>query len=159
VTLRDYLPRISDARIKLDQYLRGAGKDDPAREPMLLAMRYFEIAGDVWPLSQTAVSAWTNGMIEAQNRIGQQLRNEQGLVANCGFLGELMKKAEADHAGAVTQAQAELQKKPRSQNQLTIRSANTDFIPTEVALSLKPAQLWTCASPKVAQAEMLSNKP
>lgn len=48
VSYRDYMPRVLDAKIKVDKYLAGAAKDDPTAKRVTTIMQMYIIAAKGW---------------------------------------------------------------------------------------------------------------
>jgi hypothetical protein len=151
VSLREYSPRVLDAKVKVDQYLSSpVAGDEKVRGAISVAMRYYELASNVWPLTITPLGRWTAEMLEMDRRLGLVLREEKEL-ATCPAIASVLKDADATNERLVALAKIEAQKKPRSQDPSIIRGAQSDHV--NPSLRLRPQILWGCASSKIGEAE------
>jgi hypothetical protein len=77
LSYRDYAPRVLDAKVKIDQYLKLPSRGDgDIRNAIGLALRYYELASQAWNASifkDRATAAQVNRIILEDESIGQCL--------------------------------------------------------------------------------------
>jgi hypothetical protein len=128
INYRDYSTRVLDAKVRVDKY-RDSGANDPARDAIVAAMKYYEMGSQAWGL-RVGVGGNASGlgrMVE----IGEQIR-----VDSCPDFAGLIANADAFYAKA---------KKGASDQD---RNA---FLGSMAGGSV--GTFWKCGADKVAQAE------
>lgn len=84
ITRVDYAPRVSDARIKVDQYLSEAGTGStPAKQAIHKAMEYYSIAANAWT---TKTKIFGQPVIELPVDVARVLDECQGFKAHVARL-------------------------------------------------------------------------
>jgi hypothetical protein len=149
ISLRDYSPRVLDARVTVDRYLNSASKDAPGVANISLAMRYYEIANLAWPITTTSGV----NSVAPSTRLAETIRAEKDQLAGaCPKIAGVVTQADAKNAKSLALAAAEAQKKPRAQNQMVLRPTD-DLIIQLMLNALRPPEVWACAEKQIADAE------
>lgn len=153
ITFRDYTPRVLDARIKIDQYLRTPENNDvDIRALMKSAMRYYEMAAEYWPLTVMPLSGWSMRMFQLERTMAEEFRSDKDFQA-CPAIVRILNAADSQNSKNKVLAEQELTKKPRAQNRYVIRSASEDSLAIAMTLRLSIQDLWSCANAKASEVE------
>ena len=132
VGYRDYAPRVLDARIKVDHYLKSAQENEKARAPISSAMRYYELAAQ----------AWNTNLVTTSKSLGSTLEVFKALVED----------KEVSECPALKSMLAEVRRSvpPFAKSPMDISGVMGTFLGQN-----RLPTLWACAKDKISEAETL----
>jgi hypothetical protein len=126
VTYRDYATRVVDTRVRVDEAIRTA--PEPARGPIVAAMRYHELASKAW---------------------NYKIREPLG-----GFR-EIAQAVETDETLRLCPAMAKLLESGNAKAAELKRTGEERLRVVGVEIAFDIPSIWACASDKIAEAEKL----
>lgn len=145
ISLREYAPRVLDAKVKVDRYLN-ASAEGPSRTAFAVAMDYYTTAAQAWSAAVTRDGP-------SRTAVGEKLISNAAF-ADCAPLRDAIQDAERRSTRVNTQTVAGIKPMPPARGETVqdeIRHTTANFTASTVGGS--PGILWKCAADKISQAQ------